>query len=47
MTGTAIYETIEHTGEELVNVLGIVHTTLQFLVRALVVDPDLRGRDIR
>jgi hypothetical protein len=42
-----IYEAVEHTGEKLVNILGVVHTTLQFLVRAPVVDSDLRRRDIR
>ena len=47
MTGTAIYETIEHTHEELANVLGIVYTAIQFIGRALVVDPDLSQRGIR
>ena len=42
-----MYEAVEHTGEKLVNILGVVHTTLQFLVRVLVVDSDLRRRDIR
>lgn len=48
MSGTAVCsEKIQHTYEEISNVVGVVHTTVQRLARTLIVDSDLKGCGIR